>query len=153
VREADRIVLARPESNTLGILGLEGAFIRGSLQLQAEAHYAQYQGRVDGYGGGGYVYAAWLVTGGRRTYNARWGTLAPYNPAGRYSVEVFARLSHTRGDDDTGGWNDFKAVTLGSSFFFRNLRCSINVLYGESREPIATEDSGLALNVRAQYLF
>jgi phosphate-selective porin OprO/OprP len=153
VREADRIVLARPESNTLGILGLEGAYIRGPLQVQAEAQYGQYNGRVNGYGGGGYVQAAWLVTGGRRKYNPRWGTLAPYKPAGRYSVEVFARLSHTRGDDDIRGWNDFKAVTLGSSFFFRNLRCSINVLYGESREPIATEDSGLAVNVRAQYLF
>ncbi|MEH6570680.1 MAG: porin [Halioglobus sp.] len=153
LREADRIALAQPQSNTLGVLGLEGAFIRGSLEVQAEFHYAQYQGRVDGYGVGGYVQAAWLVTGGRRQYNPRWGTLAPYNPAGRYSVELFARVSHTRGDDDIGDWNDFKGVTLGGSVFYRKLRCSINMLYGESREPIGLEDNGLALNVRAQYLF
>ena len=113
VREADRIVLAQPQSNTMGILGLEGAFIRGSLQIQAEAHYAQYQGRVSGYGGGGYVHAAWLATGGQRKYNARWVTLAPYNPAGRYSVELFARLSHTRGEDDIGGWNDLVDLSGG----------------------------------------
>jgi len=32
-------------------------------------------------------------------------------------------------------------------------RGSINLVYGESRDPIGTEDDGLAVNVRAQYLF
>ena len=153
VAEADRITLARPEANTLGIAGLEGAYNRGPFHLQAEGYYAQYQGKVDGYGGGSYIQAGWFLTGDSRDYNARWGILAPHKPAGKYSVEVFGRISHTRGDDDANGWNDYKAVTLGCSLFFRRLRGSVNLVYAETREPIDGEHDGIAINVRGQILF
>jgi hypothetical protein len=68
-------------------------------------------------------------------------------------VELFTRLSNTRGDDDVLGWNDYTSLTLGSSVYFRSFRVSVNLLYGESREPIDGEDDGFAVNVRAQYLF
>ena len=45
------------------------------------------------------------------------------------------------------------SATLGGNFWYRNFRGSINVLYGESREPIGTEDDGVAVVARAQYLF
>ena len=78
--------------------------------------------------------------------------MAPHQPVGNVSVEVFTRLSHTRGDDDADGWNDYKSLTLGSSVYYRQLRASINLLYGQSRESIGGEDSGLAFNARLQYL-
>ena len=66
---------------------------------------------------------------------------------------MFARVSHTRGDDDLDGWNDFKSVTLGANLYYQKARGSINLLYGESHDPIGTEEDGFAVNVRAQYLF
>lgn len=153
VQEAERITLARPEANTQGIVGLEGVYNRGPFHLQAEAYYSRYRGRVDGYGGGGYLQAGWFLTGESRDYNPRWGILAPHTPGGKISAEMFARLSHTRGDDDISGWNDYVSVTLGGNLWYRSFRASINVLYGESREPIGSEDDGLAFNVRAQYIF
>ena len=153
VQQADRMTLARPQANTQGIVGLESAYNRGPFHLQAEAYYSQYRGKIDGYGGGGYLLAGWFITGESRGYNPRWGILAPHSPAGQVSAEMFARVSHTRGDDDIEGWNDYLSVTLGGNLWYRMFRGSINLVYGESRDPIGTEDDGLAVNVRAQYLF
>jgi phosphate-selective porin OprO/OprP len=153
VSEADRITLAEPVANTMGITGLEAAYNHGPLHVQAEAWYARYQGRVDGYGGGGYFQAGWFLTGESRDYNARWGVLAPHSSSGSWSTELFARLSHTRGEDDLNGWNDYKSATIGSNFYYRKLRVSLNLLYGDAREPISGEEDGMAFNVRAQYLF
>jgi phosphate-selective porin len=152
VQEAERITLARPEANTQGIVGLEGVYNNGPLHVQAEAYYSNYRGRVDGYGGGGYFQGGWFLTGDSRGYNARWGTLAALRQNGRFAVELFGRISHTRGSDDISGWNDYKSVTVGSNFWHRKFRGSINLLYGSSREPVDTEDDGMALVVRAQYL-
>jgi phosphate-selective porin len=152
VQTANKITLAEPRANTQGILSVEGALTEGRFYVQAEAFYSEYRGRVDGYGGGAYVQASWFLTPDRREYNPRWGTLAPHKPSGRYSVEIFSRLSHTRGDDDVSGWNDYKSFTLGASFFYRKFRASVNLLYGESREPVTNEEDGVALNLRLQYL-
>ena len=153
VNEADRITLAEPDANTMGVVGLEAAYNYGPMHLQAEAYYARYQGRLDGYGGGGYFQAGWFVTGESRDYNARWGVLAPHTSSGSWSTELFARISHTRGEDDLNGWNDYKSATLGSNFYYRKLQVSLNLLYGDAREPINGEEDGMAFNVRAQYLF
>ena len=45
-----------------------------------------------------------------------------------------------------------KSLTIGSSVYYRQFRASINLLYGQSRESIGGEDSGLAFNARLQYL-
>ncbi len=153
VREASRITLAQPDANTAGIAAIEGGVNEGRLLLQAEAYYTDYNGRIDGYGVGGYVQLGWFVTPDIWQYNSRWGTLAPHEPSGKYSVEVFTRLSNTRGDDDINGWNDYTSLTLGSSIYFRKFRASVNLLYGESREPVGEEDDGFAINLRAQFLF
>ena len=153
VREADRIILARPAANTLGQAGVEAAYNNGRLHLQAEALYSEFAGRINGYGAGGYLEAGWFLTDDRRTYNSRWGILAPHKPAGRYSLELYGRLSHTRGDDDEDGWNDYKAATIGTSLFYRRARGSLEISYGEAREPIDEQSDGLAVTIRAQYLF
>ncbi len=152
VREANRIVLARPDVNTQGIVAAEAAWNRGRMHLQAEAYYTEMRGRIDGYGGGAYVQGGWFLTNDARQYNARWGIQGAIRPSGDYALELFARLSHTRGDDDEEGWNDYKAVTLGSNFYYRKARASLNVLYGESREPVNGESDGLGFVIRAQYL-
>ena len=153
ISHADRITLAEPDADTMGIAGLEAAYNHGPLHFQVEAYYARYQGSIDGYGGGGYVQAGWFLTGESREYNARWGVLAPHNPSRKWSTEVFARFSHTRGDDDLNDWNDYKSVTLGTNLYHRKLRVSLNLLYGDIRRPIRGEEDGVALNARAQYVF
>ncbi len=153
VREASRVVLARPLANTQGIAGVEAAYNNGRLHFQGEAFYSQYAGRVDGYGAGGYLQAGWFLTADSRDYNSRWGIMAPHRSSNRLSAELFARVSHTRGDDDDNGWNDYKSITLGGNMYYRKARGSLNVVYGESREPVITEDEGLAVVIRAQYLF
>lgn len=153
VREANRIILARPDANTQGIVAGELAWNRGRMHLQAEAYYTEYRGRIDGYGGGSYVQGGWFLTQDARQYNARWGIQGAPRPSGNYAIELFARLSHTRGDDDVEGWNDYKSLTLGGNFYYRKARGSLNILYGESREPINDETDGLGFVIRAQYLF
>ncbi len=153
VQDADRVTLANPVANTQGIVGLEGMYNKGPLHLQAEAYYSDYGGRVGGYGGGGYLLAGWFVTGDSWGYNPKWGLLASPASTGVLSAELFARISHTRGEDDVNGWNDYLSTTVGANFWYHSLRGSVNVLYGESREPIGGQDDGWAVSVRAQYLF
>jgi phosphate-selective porin len=153
VSEADRITLARPDANTQGIVALEGAYNHGRLHLQGEAYYSDYAGRIDGYGGGGYLQAGWFLTRDARQYNPRWGIQAPHRPNGEYSAELFMRLSVTRGDDDESGWNAYRSLTVGANMHYRKLRGSVNLLYGESQEPIGGQEDGVALVARAQYLF
>lgn len=121
--------------------------------MQGEAYYSQYAGSIDGYGAGGYVQAGWFLTADSRQYNARRGILAPPRLSGGYSVELFARASLVRGDDDINGWNGYKGLTLGSNVYYRKLRGSLDIVYGESREPVGDEDNGVAFSVRLQYLF
>ncbi len=137
----------------MGIFGLEGVLNKGSFHLQGEAYAAGYRGRLDGYGGGAYLQVGWYVTGDKRNYDPRWGLISPHTPRSKPSVELLARVSHTRGEDDLSGWNDFKSLTLGANVYYRKVRGSINFLYGESREPINGEDSGFGVNVRFQYIF
>lgn len=77
-------------------------------------------------------------------------TVAPARPA-RISWEALAVT--TRGEDDDNGWNDYKSLTVGANVYYSKVRGSIAILYGESREPIETEDEGIAVNARIQYLF
>ena len=153
VREADRITLARPSANTQGVVTAEAAYNQGRLHLQGEAFYADYAGRVDGYGSGAYAQAGWFLTNDSRLYNARWGILAPHKPNQGYSLELFARASVTRGEDDINGWNAYRDITVGTNWFYRKARASLNLTYGESREPVNDEGDGVSLVLRAQYLF
>ena len=153
VREADRVTLGRPEANTMGIVAAEGAYNRGPLHMQAELFAANYSGRVNGYGAGGYFQAGWYLSGESRNYQPEWGVLAPHTPTRSWSSEVFVRVSHTRGDDDVNGWNDYKSLTLGGNVFYRKARASLNLLYGESQYPLDGEIDGVAFVARLQYLF
>ena len=154
LNSADRITLASPIANTLSIVAAEGAYSRGPVSFQVEAYGADYGGSVNGDGIGAYIQAAWSPTGEERNYQTKWGTFGPVKPRnGRYSTQVFARVSLTRGEDKIEGWNDFKSLTVGGSFFYRHFRGSVNLFYGESRDPINDEEEGAAINVRMQYLF
>ena len=154
IRSADRIRLASPVANTLGVVAVEGAYSQGPFTVQAEAYGADYGGSINGNGIGSYALAAWSITGEQSIYQTKWGTFAPVRPRnGRYSAQAFVRLSYARGEDDIDGWNDFKSLTVGGSVFYRHMRASVNLLYGKSRTPVNNEDEGAALNIRAQYIF
>ena len=62
-------------------------------------------------------------------------------------------MRHPSGADDSNGWNDFKSLTLGGNLYYRKLRASLNILHGQTREAIDSQDQGLALNLRLQYFF
>jgi phosphate-selective porin len=153
IQHAERITLARPQANTQGILALEGAYNNGPLHFQTEIFGAQYRGKIDGYGAGAYFLAGWFLTGETRNYQPKWGILVPHTPLRSLSAEIFVRASHTRGDDDLNGWNDFKSLTLGGNLYYRKLRASLNLLHGKTRKAIDSQDDGLALNLRLQYFF
>ncbi len=154
IYEADKIVLARPDADTLAVGALEAAHGHGALQLQAEAYLANYAGNVDGYGTGGYVQVGWVVVGQGRSYQTDWGVLAPIRPVGNtHVIEVFSRFSHTRGEDDVNGWNAYNSLTLGANVYFRKITCSVNALYGRTRDRIEGEDDGFGVVARARFLF
>ncbi|MCZ6831454.1 MAG: hypothetical protein O7F73_18045, partial [Gammaproteobacteria bacterium] len=67
--------------------------------------------------------------------------------------EVFSRLSYTRGEDDNHTWNDLRVLTLGGSWYYRQIRGSVNLLLAETRRDIAGEGTGNAITARIQYLF
>jgi len=153
VREADRVTLARPDSNTASIAALEAAFNEGRLYAQAEGFAAVYRGRNDGAGGGGYLQAGWYLTENSRVYQPMWGTIRTGAGGQQLVADVFGRISHTYGEDDLSGSNSYTSLTIGSNLYYRKLRGSINILYGRSRDSINDEDSGLAFNIRTQYIF
>ncbi|MEP1471114.1 MAG: porin [Halieaceae bacterium] len=153
LREADRVTLARPEANTGHIVGLEAAFNEGRLYAQAEGFAAAYRGRNDGAGGGAYLQSGWFLTENSRIYQPKWGTIRSGVGGQRLVADVFGRISHTYGEDDISGSNSYTSLTIGSNLYYRQLRGSINILYGTSRETINDEDSGMAFNIRAQYIF
>lgn len=153
LREADRVTLARPDANTASIVGVEAAFNEGRLYAQAEGFAVAYRGRNDGAGGGAYAQAGWFLTESSRMYQPKWGTIRSAARGQRLVADIFARLSHTYGEDDVSGSNSYTSLTLGSNLYYRKLRGSINILYGSSRDNINDEDSGLAFSIRAQYIF
>lgn len=153
LREADRVTLARPEANTGSIVALEAAFNEGRLYTQAEGFAAAYRGRNDGVGGGAYVQAGWYLTENSRNYQPKWGTIRSGAGGQQFVADIFGRISHTHGEDDISGSNAYTSLTIGSNLYYRKLRGSINILYGSSRDEINGEDSGVAFNIRAQYIF
>jgi phosphate-selective porin len=153
LREADRVTLARPEANTASIIALEAAFNEGRLYAQAEGFAAAYRGRNDGAGGGAYIQTGWFLTENSRDYQPKWGIIRSGVTSQQLAADLFGRISYTLGEDDVAGSNSYTSLTLGSNLYYRKLRGSINILYGSSRNTINDEDSGLAFNVRAQYIF
>jgi len=151
--DANRIPLARPVADTLAVLSLEAAYLRGSLHAQSEWYYGDYDGDVDATGWGGYGQVGWLFGGKRRDYAPRWGTWSPIQAGKEQVFEVFARISVTGGNDDRNSSNELGLLTLGGNWYYRKFRVSANILLADTQRSIAGENDGNAVSLRLQYLF
>ena len=151
--EANRVPLARPVADTLGVLALEAMFVRGSLHAQSEWYYGDYNGDVDATGWGGYGQVGWLFGGKRRDYAPRWGIWNPVEAGKEQVFEVFARVSVTSGNDDRNSSNEIGLLTLGGNWYYRKFRVSANLLLAGTERNVLGEDDGNAVGMRLQYLF
>lgn len=99
-------------------LGLEGAWDRGPVSVQAEhvALRGARSGAADIEGRGTYLAASWRPTGEARRY--RGGVFDTVQPAGpRGAFEVAARVSQLDVDTDDGGSRDGRALSLGLNWY------------------------------------
>jgi phosphate-selective porin len=154
MHDVDRIRLATFDADQQAVVALEAMTTRGPFHAQAEFYYSDYRGGdIDGEGYGAYVQAGWFLNGGERTYRPKWGLWAPVKQSGKGIFEVFARASYTYGDSNLTGSNHLQLFTVGGSWYWRQVRVSLNGLYSKVDQDINDEDSGLAITARFQYLF
>ena len=81
------------------------------------------------------------------------GIWGPIKQRREHSFEVFGRFSYTSGDADDASDNQLGVITLGGSWYYRNIRGSLNLLYSEVNNDLNNEDSGLGAGARIQYIF
>ena len=154
LQDVNRILLARPEADTLAAAGLELMYSLGSVHGQAELYYSDYSGgETDAQGWGTYGQIGWLFGGKRRQYRPNWGLWAPIDASSEQVFEIFARASLTHGDDDKNSSNELALLTLGGNWYYRQFRVSANILLAETKRDLVNESNGHALALRLQYLF
>ena len=160
-------------AESTSILGLETVFNVGAFQMTAEYLQANVErdgavGRDVGFGGG-YVQAAYFLTGEHTPWVRKTGTLGRVKPfenffsvrdgdgnrgLGLGAWQVAARYSYAdlQDEDITGGKGE--SLTLGLNWWWNpNARMQFNYLVGEiEREPIASGDYQI-LGVRAMVDF
>ena len=154
MHDVDRIQLATFDADQQVVVALEAMATRGPLHVQAEFYYSDYRGGdIDGEGYGAYVQAGWFLNGGQRSYRPKWGLWAPVRQSEKGIFEVFARASYTYGDSNLTSSNHLQLFTVGGSWYWRQVRVSLNGLYSTVDQDINDEDSGLAITARFQYLF
>lgn len=133
----------RIEAEGADTVGLEGAWVRGPVSVQAE--YLRTWVNRNRPGGsrfwGSYVAANWFVTGESRTYSRRDGKfirqelLRPLSrkSGGRGALEVAVRYSAV--DLNSGGIHggEMRSVTAGLTWYLnRNLKLRLNAVAARS---------------------
>lgn len=160
----------RPESNVLDNyvdtgtfaaddalqLGLEALWQHGPFTLMGEAVRAKVDAPQSGDPsfGGGYIGAAWVVTGENRPYDQTAGyarRVAPGSPAG--ALELVARLSRVDLDDGTVSGGRFTKSYLGANWWATS-RWKLGMGWGRTW----LEDGGVrgttdALLARVQWVY
>ncbi len=152
----DTGIIAGAEQETL--FGLETVLNFGPLQIGGEYMEAVVD-RFSGFGSdlnyhGGYVYAAYMLTGEHMPWLRRWGTLGRVQPfenfftirdcegqvqRGLGAWQIAARYSYLDLNDEEIVGGRGEALTLGLNWFWnRNARMQFNYVDGQlSREPLA----------------
>ncbi|HDY82853.1 MAG TPA: hypothetical protein ENH48_07845 [Halieaceae bacterium] len=154
LQDVNRILLARPDADTMALVGLEFLHNRGSLHSNAELYYSDYSGgEVNAEGWGGYGQVSWLFGGKRQQYRPNWGLMAPVDASQGHVFEVFARASLTHGNDDVNSSNELGLLTLGGNWYYHEIRISANAMLAETKRDLLNESNGYALALRFQYLF
>ena len=154
LHDVNKIPLATQDADTLAVVGLEAMFVSGSLHAQLESYYGDYSGgEADADGWGSYGQVGWLFGGKRRPYQPRYGTWGPINASKEQVVEVFARISNTRGNDENNSSNELRLLTVGGNWYYHQFRVSSNLLYADTKRNVMEQSDGFALALRFQYLF
>ncbi len=150
--------------DTVSLLGLEAALVKGSWSLQGEAIQAQVS-RSSGLAtldfSGWYVYGSWFLTGESRMYKAKKGSFGRIKPTGDSGAwELALRLSSLDLTDGpvTGGEAD--QLTLGLNWYVNpHLRMMMNYVrvdnddFADDDGDAQGDDNPDILQLRAQIDF
>ncbi|MEW8027592.1 MAG: porin [Candidatus Thiodiazotropha sp.] len=161
IRYLDTGKLKQSHSTTL--LGLEGAWVSGSLSVQGEWMQAKVERdeSVEPTFEGWYLQVSWFLTGESRRYKqslAKFGRIRPLSDHG--AVEVAARFSSLDLNDGEieGGSSD--NVTLGINWYInKQIRLMANTIFvdndrfADANGDVEGEDSPSILQLRAQVDF
>ncbi len=136
-------------ANTYELVGLEGVINLGALQIVGEymATRVQRIGDTDVSFGGGYVYAAYFLTGEHMPWDRESGTLDRVRPFENFFLvpgcdghlhkgwgawQVAARYSHGDFNDDNVFGGIGNSMTLGLNWWWNPYaRMQFNYIYGE----------------------
>ncbi|HEX4871463.1 MAG TPA: porin [Nevskiaceae bacterium] len=159
-----RLGVSAAQNQTLAVVadddrqyGLEAAWIRGPLSVQAE-----YVNRTLGEQGGdteiegGYLQATFTLTGESREYKkypARIDRIKPANA--RYgAVELVAKLEQVDVRVNGAAEQTVNLTTVGANWYLnQNLRLMLNVLSADGDELGTTQADGNAVSARFQFTF
>jgi len=143
------------------LLGVEAAWVRGPLSVQAEL----VQASVDATAGsdpdfqGYYVMGSWVLTGESRPYDPKSGTFGRLRPESNYgdegkgALELTARLSSIDLSDAGVAGGELDDVTLGCNWYLNpHTRVMLNYVLGNLDDGGAGNDSD-ALLMRFQIDF
>ena len=156
VASADRVVRsAEFNADQQTVLGLEGLWRRGSLQVQGE-YMATSVEEVDGPDWdyqGYYLTASYLITGEQRVFRkGEFRSLRPLSAGGAW--EVVARYSYL--DVRERGLGSRAAVTtIGVNYYYnKDIRAMLAFLHPDISGSVRHEDpDGNAVSMRLQFLF
>ena len=153
VHLADPVNLATHNADRQYALAAEWLWRVGPVHAQAELLGSAYRGGSrDAEGLGGYLQVGYIVVGEERPLIAQWGRWGPLGRSGRPRWEIYSRLSSTyaSGDDHS---NRLDTASLGSNFYYRNLRASLALVRSAIDKRVESERHGSAVIFRIQYLF
>jgi phosphate-selective porin OprO and OprP len=156
IHTADKIVSsATIDADSMTILGLEAALVKGAFSVQAEylsANIAANSG-ADGSFDGYYVLGSYFLTGESRAYKA--GQFAKVKPnANNGAWELVARYSNLDGRDNGEGVLG-KNLTLGVNYYLSaSMRFMLNYLNTDlTSNVVLAQNSGNGISARFQYIW
>ena len=153
IHSADKVISSGEiDTDQVNLLGLEAAWVNGSLSLQTEymhTHLAAVDSSEDTNFNGYYLQSSYFLTGESRNYNKGvFSKVKPLSDLGAW--ELTARYSVLDAQEASEG-NIGQTSTLGLNYYYdENLRLMANLLHSEVSD---SEDDGNGLAFRLQYVF
>ena len=156
VASADRVVRsAEFAADNQTVIGLEGAWSRNSLLLQAE-YMATSVEEVDGPDwdyDGYYFTASYILTGEHRKLSrGKLGTVKPKGSSGAWEVESRYSYINLR---DRGLGAEASITTVGINYYYRDdIKVMLAYLYPDIAGSVTSDDNGgHAISARIQVVF
>jgi phosphate-selective porin OprO/OprP len=137
--------------------GLEASIVAGPFSMQAE-YFDMNLERMNGFDDvdfdGGYIQAAYALTGESRKYKVRKGVFGSYSPKGKNGAwEIAVRYDAVDLDDDTIQGDEQDVTTLGLNWYVnKNVRVMLNYANVDSDRQ-GVDDDVNQIGMRTQFKF